>query len=136
MDEYKRRRLKNIRSVLKYYKEPVIPNEILQKIYKKFPSVKYYKLLELNEIKEHDVLCLITLDLKKKLIKGVCIEINYAYNNDDIVESIKLVNNYKNIVWYINPTKYYVFRAITDTELQFKILSEKYRANKKLFRDG
>jgi hypothetical protein len=135
MDEYKKRRLKDIRSILKYYKEPLIPNEILQKIYKKFPIVSYYNLLKVNEIKEGDILCLVTLDLKKKLIRGVCIKINYAYNNDNVIENIKLVNNYKNIVWYVNPTKYYVFSSIDDTQVQFKVMYERYKANKELFKD-
>ncbi len=124
------RRLRNINNILKYYKEPDIPDTMINKIKRKFPDIKYYNYLHTEEIKLSDLIQMVDLDLKNLSIVGKCIKIKYGENNS--IQNILLHNSNSETYWKINPTKYYIFKVIPSSEVDMKKNIEKiYEINKK-----
>ena len=125
------RRLRNINNILKYYKEPDVPDNMINKIKKKFPETKYYNYLHTEEIKLNDLIQMVDLDIKKLSIVGKCIKINYQENNS--IKNILLHNSLSDTYWKINPTKYYIFKVISTSEIDMKKNIEMiYDINKKI----
>jgi hypothetical protein len=112
------RRLKNINNILKYYKENDIPDNMINKIRYTFPEVKYYDYLHTEEIKLFDLIQMVDLDLTKLSIVGKCIKFKYGENNS--IQHILLHNSISDTYWKINPTKYYIFKVISDSDIIMK----------------
>ncbi len=124
------RRLININNILKYYKEPDIPDNIIKKIKRKFPEIKYYNYLHTEELKLYDLIQMVDLGLTNLSIVGKCIKIKYGENNS--IQNILLHNSITETYWKINPTKYYIFKVIPNSEIDMKKNIEKiYEINKK-----
>ena len=121
------KRLANIRHILKYYTPKTVPQHIIDKINKKFPKTKYYTFINTNDIDERMLLCTVTLDLKTLHIIGIVLKITYTY--DKQIETVLLFNPYKNLYWNINPSKYYLFSAISNKELFSKQMFDDYKAS-------
>lgn len=109
------RRLRNINNILKYYKEPDIPDNMINKIKKKFPEVKYYNYLHTEEIQLFDLIQMVDLELTNLSIVGKCIKFKYGENNS--IQSILLHNSVSETYWKINPTKYYIFKVISGSDV-------------------
>jgi hypothetical protein len=116
------KRKKDINAILRLYKEPDVPDNIIKQIRKKYPKLKHYEYIHSEQINENDLIQMVSLDLKKISIVGKCVRINY--NQNKTIENILLVNNLLNIYWRINPTKYYVFKVISKDDVQMRELIE------------
>lgn len=116
------RRLKNINSILKDYKEPDIPDSIIKRIKKKFPELKDYLYLHSEEIQKDYLIQYVELDFSKISKVYKCTSIISGDNNN--VKSIILrdLENSKNLK--INPGKYYVFKVLTDFEIQINNINK------------
>ena len=104
-----------VKYILKHYKPKTVSPEIINKINRLHPKTRYYKLITVKDIHENMLLCTVTLDLKQQHIVGICLKIFNDYNND--IEKVLLFNPYKNLYWYIKPTKYYLFKAYKNKEI-------------------
>jgi hypothetical protein len=113
MDREKKR-LKDINNILRFYNEPDIPDLLINKIRRKFPSLKNCEYLHTEQLGIGDLIQMVDLNITHLSIKGVCVKINYSENKT--IESILLFNSNIQIFWKINPTKYYVFKAKTKIE--------------------
>ena len=116
------KRQKDINAILRLYKEPDVPDNIIKQIKKKYPKLKHYEYIHSEQINENDLIQMVSLDMKKISIVGKCVRINY--NQNKTIENILLVNNLLNIYWRINPTKYYVFKVISKDDVQMRELIE------------
>ncbi len=124
------KRQKDINAILRLYKEPDVPDNIIKQIKKKYPKLKHYEYIHSEQINENDLIQMVSLDMKKISIVGKCVRINY--NQNKTIENILLANNLLNIYWRINPTKYYVFKVISNNDVEMKELIENiYRKNLK-----
>ena len=92
-----------IKYILKYYTPKTVPPNIIKKINELHPKTRYYDLIKPKDIYENMLLCTVTLDLKQQHIVGICLKLYYDYNKD--IEKVLLFNPYKNLYWYIKPTK-------------------------------
>jgi hypothetical protein len=124
------KRLNDINKILKYYKEPDVPDEIINKIKKKYPILKYYEYIHTEQIQQNDIIQMVNLDFKHISIKGKCIKINYSRNYT--IDSILLYNNLVDIYWKINPTKYYVFKTISKNDEMIRKQLDNIYKNKKI----
>ena len=116
---------KDVMDILKLYKEPDIPDKIINKIKSLYPEIKYSDFIHTEEIIEGDVIYTVSLDFKKLSIPGKCIKIEYTHNtNNKNIKNILLVNNKADIFWRIKPTKYYIFRIISNKNAIFRKLLE------------
>ena len=113
-----KRRLNNINNILKNYKEPDIPDRIIEKIRKKFPTVKNYDFLQTEQINEYDLIQTVDLNLKKLSIVGKCIKINYSQTR--AINSILLHNIVTDTFWKINPEKYYIFKVLSNNDNELR----------------
>ena len=116
------KRQHDINAILRLYKEPDIPDNIIKQIKKKYPKLKHYEYIHSEQINENDLIQMVSLDMKKLSIVGKCVKINY--NQNKTIENILLANNLLNIYWRINPTKYYVFKIISKQDVQMRELIE------------
>ena len=116
------KRQQDINAILRLYKEPDIPDNIIKQIKKKYPKLKHYEYIHSEQINENDLIQMVSLDMKKLSIVGKCVKINY--NQNKTIENILLANNLLNIYWRINPTKYYVFKIISKQDVQMRELIE------------
>ena len=116
------KRRKDINAILRLYKEPDVPDNIIKQIKKKYPKVKHYEYIHSEQINENDLIQMVSLDMKKISIVGKCVKINY--NQNKTIDNILLANNLLNIYWRINPTKYYVFKVISKQDVQMQELIE------------
>lgn len=121
----KQKRLDDINSILKYYSEPDIPTSIVKKIQKKFPEVKYYKLVTAEQIYFGMNLSMVTLDMSKLLVPGKCVKIFYRQNKS--INRVLLYNSYLKIYWKINPKKYYMFEIISNKDIYMKEMLKDYK---------
>ena len=111
-----------IKYILKYYTPKTVPPNIIKKINELHPKTRYYDLIKPKDIYENMLLCTVTLDLKQQHIVGICLKLYYDYNKD--IEKVLLFNPYKNLYWYIKPTKYYLFKAQRNKDIDKKSLLE------------
>ena len=109
-----KKRLRDINNILRLYNEPDIPDLLINKIKRKYPSLKNCEYLHTEQIEIGDLIQMVDLNITHLSIKGVCVKINYTENKT--IESILLFNSSIQIFWKINPTKYYVFKAKTKIE--------------------
>ena len=116
------KRQQDINAILRLYKEPDIPDNIIKQIKKKYPKLKYFEYIHSEQINENDLIQMVSLDMKKLSIVGKCVKI--TYNQNKTIENILLVNNLLNIYWRINPTKYYVFKTISKDDVHMNELIE------------
>jgi hypothetical protein len=124
------KRQKDINAILRLYKEPDVPDNIIKQIKKKYPKLKHYEYIHSEQINENDLIQMVSLDMKKISIVGKCVRINY--NQNKTIENILLANNLLNIYWRINPTKYYVFKVISKQDVEMKELIQNiYKKNLK-----
>ena len=123
MDEQEERKAK-VKYILKHYKPKTVTSDIINKIHKLHPKTRYYNYITPKDIYENMLLCTVTLDLKQQHILGVCLKIYNDYNGD--IEKVLLFNPYKNLFWYIKPTKYYLFRAERSKEINKKEIYRSY----------
>ena len=119
------KRLNDINSILKYYSEPDVPTSIVKKIQKKFPELKYYKLIKSEQLYYSMNLSLVPLDMTKLLIPGKCVKINYRKNGS--IDTIILYNSYVKIFWTVNPKKYYLFEIVSKHDLYVKEVLKDYK---------
>ena len=113
-----------VKYILKHYKPKTVTSDIINKIHKLYPKTRYYNYITPKDIYENMLLCTVTLDLKQQHILGVCLKIYNDYNGD--IEKVLLFNPYKNLFWYIKPTKYYLFRAERSKEINKKEIYRSY----------
>jgi len=124
------KRKQDISAILRLYKEPDVPDNIIKQIKKKYPKLKHYEYIHSEQINENDLIQMVSLDMKKLSIVGKCVRINY--NQNKTIENILLVNNSLNIYWRINPTKYYVFKVISTRDVEmFELIENIYKKNLK-----
>jgi hypothetical protein len=88
------KRKKDINAILRLYKEPDVPDNIIKQIRNKYPKLKHYEYIHSEQINENDLIQMVSLDLKKISIVGKCVRINY--NQNKTIENILLVNNLLN----------------------------------------
>lgn len=119
------KRLNDINQILKYYEEPDVPTVIVKKIQKKFPEIKFYKLIKAEQLYTGINLSLVTLDTNKLLVPGKCVKFFYRQNKS--VNKILLYNSYLKIFWKVNPKKYYLFKIISDKEIYIKEMLKDYK---------
>ena len=112
------KRLEDINNILRNYSEPDVPTDIVKKIKKEFPEVKYYKLVKAEQLYEGMNLSLVTLDISKLLVPGRCVKIFYRKNGS--VNRVMLYNSYLKFFWKINPKKYYLFEIINERDIHMK----------------
>ena len=108
MDKQKKRLL-DINNILRVYNEPDIPDSIINKIRRKYNSLKHSEYIHTEQLNIGDLIQMVNLHLTHLSIKGVCVKIIYSENNT--IESILLFNSNLQIFWKINPTKYYIFKS-------------------------
>jgi hypothetical protein len=116
------KRQNDINAILRLYKEPDVPDNIIKQIKKKYPKLKHYDYVHSEQINENDLIQMVSLDMKKISIVGKCVRINY--NQNKTIDNILLANNLLNIYWRINPTKYYVFKVISKQDVHMQELIE------------
>lgn len=126
------KRNKDIADILKLYKEPDVSDKVINKIKMIYPKIKYYDYIHTEEIMEGDIIQTVSLDFKKLSIPGKCIKIEYSKNKT--IENILLVNNNAKIFWRIKPTKYYIFRIVSDTNAQIQEFLDDYHSKNKFLK--
>ena len=127
------KRKRDINDILKMYKEPDVPDKVINKIKTLHPTVKYYDYIHTEEIMEGDVIQTVSLDLKKLSIPGKCIKIKYSKNKT--IENILLVNNNADIFWRLKPTKYYIFRIVSDNNALIREFINDYHSKNKFLKN-
>jgi predicted DNA-binding helix-hairpin-helix protein len=123
MSYNKDKRKNDVSAILKLYKEPDVPDKLINKIRELYPTIKYYDYIHTEEIIEGDVIQTVSIDLKKLSIPAKCINIEYSKNKT--IKNILLVNNKADVFWRIKPTKYYIFRLVSDKNALFREYMEK-----------
>ena len=123
MSYNKDKRKNDVSAILKLYKEPDVPDKLINKIRELYPTIKYYDYIHTEEIIEGDVIQTVSIDLNKLSIPAKCINIEYSKNKT--IKNILLVNNKADVFWRIKPTKYYIFRLVSDKNALFREYMEK-----------
>ena len=96
------------------YNEPDIPDSIINKIRRKYPTTKHSEYIHTEQLNIGDLIQMVDLHLTHLSIKGVCVKIFYSENST--INSILLFNSNLQIFWKINPTKYYIFKSEKKTD--------------------
>jgi hypothetical protein len=135
------KRLRNINNILKNYKEPDIPDKMIRKIKKKFPELKDYVYIHPEELdkqvdkekNKEEPTYIQTVDLNLTNISPIykCIRVEKGLNNN--IKSIILYNEDTKSRFKINPANYYLFRVLSDFEIQINNYTkniEKIKINK------
>jgi hypothetical protein len=122
-----KKRLKNIDKVLSKYLELDIPDNIINKINKKFKSTKYYRFIRTEELDKGMIIRYVDLEMKKISTTGIIVNIQNTSNKEKGV--ITLYNPSDIIYWKINPDKYYGFEVEKDTNNKNIDIREYYNKN-------
>jgi len=113
-------RLKKIDNILRKIEEMDIPDEIINKINKKFKSTKDYNFIRTEEIEVGMIIRTVGLDIKKISTTGIVVRI--IKTSSKSFGNIRLYNPSNDIYWNINPDKFYIFKIDKGTnELNRKI---------------
>ena len=107
LNNFENKRIENINSILKYYEEPDISDDIIKKINIKFKKTKYYNFIRTEQIELGMIIRTVNLNMTKMNLPGVVVNIKETSSKK--FGKILLFNNLKKIYWYINPDKYYLF---------------------------
>lgn len=101
-----RKRLLDVKKILKKYKEQDISQDTLDEINDKFPEINACSYITVDEIYESLLIRTVSLDLKKMSIIGLITTITTNKKKQLIYT---LFNKFTNTIWKINPKKYYLF---------------------------
>jgi len=105
--EEQKLRLKKIDNILRKIEEIDIPDEIINKINKKFKSTKEYNFIRTEEIEVGMIIRTVDLDIKKISTTGIVVKI--IQTSSKLYGNIRLYNPSNDIFWNINPDKFYIF---------------------------
>jgi hypothetical protein len=119
INKFEANRIQNIKSILKYYDEQ-IPDEQIKKIHNKFKKTKYYNFIRTEQIELGMIIRTVDLNITKINLPGIVVSIKETSSKK--IGKVLLYNSTKNIYWYINPDKYYLFFIEKYEDIQKKIL--------------
>ena len=106
INKFEANRIQNIKSILKFYDEQ-IPDEQIKKINDKFKKTKYYNFIRTEQIELGMIIRTVDLNITKINLPGIVVSIKQTSSKK--IGKVLLYNSTKNIYWYINPDKYYLF---------------------------
>lgn len=120
LNRFQNKRIENIKSILKYYQEPDISDNIIKKINGKFKRTKHYNFIRTEQIEKGMIVRTVNLGITKLNIPGIVVKIQETSSKK--YGKILLFNPLKKIFWNINPDKYYIFLVERNSNTQLNTM--------------
>jgi len=124
------KRIDDVNSVLKYFNELDIPDDIIKKINRKFKSTKYYKFIRTEEIEMGMMIRCVDLNMTKITMIGIVV--NIIKTSSGGISAIRLYNSSGAIYWKINPDKYHIFHVEKGTDNMNMFIRQYFESKQKI----
>lgn len=132
----KNKRMNDIDNIVGLMDDTITQNTKITKsqvdsILTKFPELKKYKFMNIEDITLGTIIKCVDLNLNKVSIPAIIVNIEYysSFNKLKIIKYITVVNNYKKSYWKIKPKKHYMFKFDDDDKSGLKAALEKLLGN-------
>jgi hypothetical protein len=108
-----RNRLNDVDSILKFFNDKDIPDSIIKKIHKLYPTTKKYNFLRTEQLEIGMIIKLVSLDLEKIYTNSVILKIDA--NSSQKYGSLLVYVTSKDKIFRVKPDKFYIFQIEKST---------------------